>query len=475
MSASGAPRVVWVVDDSRLDAERARQVLSRDYQVATFYDGSAALEQLSAGGQPDVLVLDWVMPGITGVEVCRFLRAAGPAAQKIGIVLLTVHRDTEQIVEGLSAGANDYLAKPYEDEELRARVASLVRTRELLEGLELAQAENRRLLETAPDAFIVSDRRGALSFVNEQAVQVLQRSRAELLGSSIAELMPELRMAEVALLEGEALVPMPDLTIGSRRYSPTLRTLSDGNTMTSLRDVTERRLLEERRLDFYSVIAHDLRTPLHAMTLRLSAMIDGAKKHQRVPSTADLEKLGTRLHSLVEMINDFLDLASLEGASYRIERTEVALVPLIERVREEFAPLLEKNQQDFRCLTADDSAAVVVGDSRRLLQALSNLISNAIKFTPERGSITASVQGFERYVEVSICDDGAGIALAQQGKLFQRYERAEHSVGGTGLGLLIVREIVEAHGGVVGVESAPGQGSRFWFRIPRVRGIALLA
>lgn len=474
MIESHAPRVVWVVDDSRLDAERARQVLSRDYEVVTFYDGSAALEQLSAGGRPDVLVLDWVMPGITGVEVCRFLRASGPAAQKIGIVLLTVHRDTEQIVEGLSAGANDYLAKPYEDEELRARVASLVRTRELLEGLELAQMENRRLLETAPDAFIVSDRSGTLSFVNAQAVHVLHRSREELLGSSIAALIPELRTSEVTPLEGESLVPLPDLTIEGRRYSPTLRTLADGNTVTSLRDVTERRLLEERRLDFYSIIAHDLRTPLHAMTLRLSSMIDGAKKHNRLPGLADLEKLGARLHGLVEMISDFLDLASLEGASYRIEQAEVDLVPLIERVREDFTPLLEKSQQQFRCLSAQ-GAAIVVGDKRRLLQALSNLIGNAIKFTPERGCITASVECSERAVEVSIRDDGTGIAAAHQAKLFQRYERAEHSVGGTGLGLLIVREIVEAHGGVVGVESAPGQGSRFWFRIPRVRGIALLA
>ena len=476
MIASQAPRVVWVVDDSRLDAERARQVLGREYQVAIFNDGSAALEQLSAGGQPDVLVLDWVMPGITGVEVCRFLRASGAASQKIGIVLLTVHRDTEQIVEGLSAGANDYLAKPYEDEELRARVASLVRTRELLEGLELAQAENRRLLETAPDAFIVSDRRGQLTFVNAKAVEVFLRSREELLGCSIADLMPELRTGEVTLLEGESLVPLPDLTIGERRFSPTLRRLADGNTVTSLRDVTERRVLEERRLDFYSIIAHDLRTPLHAMTLRISAMIDGAKKHARVPAVADLEKLGGRLHSLVEMINDFLDLASLEGASYRIAREEVDLVRLIERVREEFTPLLEKGQLGFGCQIAEGcESAIVVGDGRRLLQALSNLISNAIKFTPERGSIAASVQGGDRYVEVSIRDDGVGIAAAQQAKLFQRYERAEHSVGGTGLGLLIVREIVEAHGGLVGVESAPGQGSRFWFRIPRVRGIALSA
>ena len=476
MTAAHGKRLVWVVDDSRLDAERARKVLSEHYQVATFYDGSAALEQLSAGGAPDVMVLDWVMPGVTGVEVCRFLRASGPAAQKIGILLLTVHRDTKQIVEGLSAGANDYLAKPYQDEELRARVEALVRTRELLDGLEQAQAENRRLLETAPDAFIVADREGHLSFVNEQAAQVFERPRADLLGSSITGLLPELRTHQVEVSAGESLVPLPDLTIGARRFSPTLRTQADGGTVISLRDVTERRLLEERRLDFYSIIAHDLRTPLHAMTLRLSTMIEGSKKHNRVPQVADLEKLDARLHTLVEMINDFLDLASLEGASYRIEREEVDLLALIEHVREELTPVLEKHRQVFACeQPVHEGAATVVGDKKRLLQVLSNLIGNAIKFTPAGGAISASIEGSERYVEVAITDNGSGIAPAQQTRLFQRYERAEHSVGGTGLGLMIVREIVEAHGGVVGVESAQGQGSRFWFRIPRVRGIALLA
>ena len=80
----------------------------------------------------------------------------------------------------------------------------------------------------------------------------------------------------------------------------------------------------------------------------------------------------------------------------------------------------------------------------------------------------------ELIVELSISDNGTGITPARQARLFQRYERAEHSVGGTGLGLMIVREIVEAHGGVVGVESTFGEGSRFWFRIPKVRGIALI-
>ncbi|HTU62478.1 MAG TPA: response regulator, partial [Polyangiales bacterium] len=167
----GARRSVWIVDDSRLDLERAARVLKRDYQIETFCDGSALLEHLATGNIPDVVVLDWVMPGISGVEVCRFLRDSA-TRQGLAILLLTAHRQTEQIVEGLDAGANDYLAKPYEDEELRARVGALVRSKALLERAEQAEAAHRSVLETAPDPLLVVDASGRLSFLNARARQM---------------------------------------------------------------------------------------------------------------------------------------------------------------------------------------------------------------------------------------------------------------------------------------------------------------
>src|SRR5687767_9286622 len=102
MGTSRARPVIWVVDDSHLDAERARRVLAQSCVVTVFEDGSAALEALGSAPEPDVIVLDWVMPGVTGLEVCRFLRSGTAEMQAIGVLLLTAHRHTEQIVEGLS-------------------------------------------------------------------------------------------------------------------------------------------------------------------------------------------------------------------------------------------------------------------------------------------------------------------------------------------------------------------------------------
>ena len=145
--------MVWIVDDSALELEMARKRLGTEYSTRVFSDGSALLEQLNTSPMPDVLVLDWVMPGVSGIEVCRFLRAS-EATQALSILLLTAQNHTEQILEGLAAGANDYLIKPYSPAELLARVASLIRTKRLRERADGAERSLRALLAHLPDALI---------------------------------------------------------------------------------------------------------------------------------------------------------------------------------------------------------------------------------------------------------------------------------------------------------------------------------
>jgi PAS domain S-box-containing protein len=240
------PRVIWIVDDSALDAERVRRIFAPDHTVRLFTDGSAVLEALTSDERPDVLILDWIMPGISGVEVCRFLRTGLTRTQDIAILLLTARRHTEQIVEGLNAGANDYVAKPYADEELVARVNALLRTIDLIERAERAEAENRRLLEHAPDPLLVVDADGKLCLVNEAAVRVFDMSSEHLVGMSLVELLPGLDVA-LAHVEGQPV----DVEIAGRLFSPSWRLVpeGDGRTAILLHDVSRRRRVDEQRLD----------------------------------------------------------------------------------------------------------------------------------------------------------------------------------------------------------------------------------
>jgi two-component system phosphate regulon sensor histidine kinase PhoR len=461
---------VWVVDDSPLDAERARKVLEASYAVTVFGDGSAMLEHLASHGAPDVVVLDWVMPGVSGIEVCQFLRSGSSARPQLAILLLTMQTQTDDIVEGLAAGANDYLVKPYADPELRARVDALVRWNGLLERAQKAEANVLQLLEHAPDPLISVDRDDRISYVNGEAQRVLGQTAAALAGKLLRDVLPTFpteRLGDVA----RTSLPLADIEIGEQIFSPTIRLLpgsGDTSVTIALRDVTSRRKKESRRLDFYSIIAHDLRSPLGAMLMRTNLLLRGQRGVLSTEMIADLRKMDANMRRLVALINDFLDFARIEDAAHKMARARVDLAALMAEVADEFNPLVENTHQRIE-LDAAPGSVVALGDKGRLQQVLTNLTANAIKFTPAGGLITLRARATGHWCEISVEDNGPGIAPDVLPTLFKRYSRAPIGNGvaeGTGLGLLIVREIVEAHGGTVGVESTPGRGSRFWFRLP---------
>ncbi len=462
---------VWVVDDSPLDVERARKVLEAPYDVKAFADGSAMLEHLASHPAPDVLVLDWVMPGVSGIEVCRFLRSGSSARPQLAILLLTTQTRTDDIVEGLAAGANDYLVKPYADPELRARVDALVRWNGLLERAQKAEASVLQLLEHAPDPLIsVVDRDHGISYVNAEAQRVLGQRAAALAGRPLRDVLPGL---SVHLLGDAARtsLPLADIEIGDQIFSPTVRLLpssNDASLTIALRDVTSRRKKEARRLDFYSIIAHDLRSPLGAMLMRTDLILRGHRGVLSAELIGDLRKMDGNMRRLVALINDFLDFARMEDAAHKMARARVDLAELMVEVVDEFKPVIESTRQTMQ-IDAKAGATVALGDKGRLRQVLTNLLTNAIKFAPQGGVIALRARTVGRWCELSVEDDGPGIPPETLPTLFKRYSRGPTGQGqaaGTGLGLLIVREIVEAHGGTVGVESTPGRGSRFWFRVP---------
>ncbi|HTA19621.1 MAG TPA: ATP-binding protein [Polyangia bacterium] len=461
---------VWVVDDSPLDTERARKVLQVPYEVEVFADGSAMLEHLASHRAPDVLVLDWVMPGVTGIEVCRFLRSGSAARPQLAILLLTTQTRTDDIVEGLAAGANDYLVKPYADPELRARVDALVRWNGLLERAQKAEASVLQLLEHAPDPLVSVDRDHRISYVNGEAQRVLGQGAAELAGKPLREVLPTFPAHQLGDAARTSL-PLPDVEIGEQIFSPTVRLLpssNDASLTIALRDVTSRRKKESRRLDFYSIIAHDLRSPLGAMLMRTDLMLRGHRGVLSAEMVGDLRKMDSNMRRLVALINDFLDFARMEDAAHQMARVRVDLAELMTEVVDELKPLIESTHQQIQ-IDAKLGATVALGDKSRLQQVLTNLVTNAIKFAPAGGLIALRARLQAHWCEISVEDNGPGILPEVLPTLFKRYSRGPAGHGqsaGTGLGLLIVREIVEAHGGTVGVESAPDRGSRFWFRVP---------
>jgi signal transduction histidine kinase len=464
-------RSVWVVDDSNLDRARAARALAADYDVVALEDGSAALERVATGARPDVLVLDWVMPGISGIDVCRFMRTSARAsAQSVAILLLTGYQRTEQVVEGLSAGANDYLSKPYADEELRARVAALIRSKELLERAEDAEKVVRLVLDGSPDALLVLNAKGHICYVNAEAERVLSARTDALLGRRPSEVVSGLSwtVPEPCAPEGMSLA---DVVVGQRIYAPVLRTLpGEGpvNTTIALRDVTESRRKEAERLDFYAVVAHDLRSPLSAIHLRTEAMLRGVRGALSDEVASDLNKVRSNVRSLVELINDFLEIARLDSPAGIVTREPIDLVPVMEAALDDLQPLVEAAGHDVR-VSLPQEPAIVLGDAARLGQVLANLLSNAVKFTPKGGKLRASILAGPSHVEARVDDNGPGIDPELVPRLTERYVRGVAVNGsGTGLGLMIARRILEAHDTELCVDTEIDRGTSFWFRLPRL-------
>lgn len=465
-------RTIWIVDDSATDAERVKRLLlDSHYNVEVIYDGSIALERLASGAAPDLLLLDWVMPGISGIEVCKYIRALKTKIRTIPILLLTAQHGTQEITEAFSCGANDYVSKPFVEEELKARVKALLQNKHLLERAEQAEDDVRALLTNAPDPIFVIDAQGKIAFANKEGLDIFNLPASAVMGLEFHSLIHGISLQTIGAGVGEPILPIPDVKVNEKIFSPSIRVLPSDNASTTtvvLRDVTARRITEARRLDFYSMIAHDLRTPLTSVLLRLQLALRGKSGTLPPKHISDLQKSESTLRSLAGMINDFLELARFEGIGHKIDSSPVNMGELVRDTMDDYAPLLEKSKLSWTSHGLDNDV-MVSGDRRRISQVLSNLIGNAIKFTPEGGSISTSLIASKDYVEMSIKDTGPGISDSDLPTLFERFTRVSEAAGesiGTGLGLMIVREIVEAHGGVIGVETELGLGSRFWFRIP---------
>jgi signal transduction histidine kinase len=464
---SSSKPCVWVVDDSTLEARMVTSVLEDEYDVTVFEDGSSVIERIAAGGpRPELIVLDWRLPGISGIEVCGYLRDRQQQPMP-AILMLSAKTEPEDIAEGLSSGADDYLTKPFEATELTARVKNLLRARALRDRAERAERQVRGLLEQLPDPLITVSSSGAVLFVNAAAEAMLGRPTAELLGQSVASVLPDLAGIE---LDAGGERKLPDVRIGVRTWAPAVKHFATGEestTTVAFRDATAERDAAARRLDLYAIVAHDLRNPLSALVMRTDLLLANRRGPLGPEVRRDIEKMRARLADLSAMIVDLLDWAQLEGRDMGLARGPLELGALVAGEVEELRPLAEGRSQQLE--TAILEGVVVHGDPTRLRQVVSNLVSNALKFTPQSGAITVSVAACGTHAEVTIADTGPGIAADKLARVFERYVRAvdaDHEVAGSGLGLMIVRQLVEAHGGTVNVESTPGSGSAFTFKLP---------
>ena len=357
-------------------------------------------------------------------------------------------------------------------EESAARLAASARTDELLEVLHVLQ-----------DPVFVFDAFGSIRLANEAAcalagssTSIQRRDIREIfaegqLRDSISSALEDCVVAGLSF-ECEYDVPM-GVEAGTRTYE--VRTLAidegaQGPFVLAMHDLTREREISRMKSDFVSKASHEIRTPLSSIRAHLEMLVDGeAISDEQVEQFHSMMLEDTdRLANLVE---NMLNISKIEAGIVRpqLERSDLGRIADAVVTRLEHAASLKDISLSISAATVDLS---VEGDASMLQEVVENLVSNAIKYTPEGGrvSITIDTDALERSVLVSVSDTGLGIPAESREKVFEKffripsYERMAH---GTGLGLNLCRNIVESvHQGRIGVDSTVGEGSRFWFSVP---------
>lgn len=343
---------------------------------------------------------------------------------------------------------------------------------------ELSQEKARleAILTNMADGVLLIDHRKKIVLMNPAAermlgipmTEALQRDHLEVTHHfDLDELLDRvLKTGEVGMLEIKRARPQP--MVMEARLAPAGPEHERGALLV-MRDITRSRQLEQMRTEFVANVTHELRTPLTAIRGFAETLLEGALEE---PETAQhfvgiIKRESEHLGLLIE---DLLDLSRIESGKMKVKREMIHLPQVVGDAVSRLATKAEAGSIQL-VLDLPEGLPPVPGDAERLIQVLTNLVDNALKYTPAGGSVTIAAHESGPVVRVSVTDTGVGIPKADLPRIFERFYRVDkartRTTGGTGLGLAIVKHIVEAHGGTIQVESDLGKGASFIFSLPK--------
>jgi two-component system phosphate regulon sensor histidine kinase PhoR len=347
-------------------------------------------------------------------------------------------------------------------EQIRAQVSSLAEERGRLAAV----------LDHMADGVLITDGSGQVQLVNAAAARLLDTSEEQALGRSFAQVAPYHPLIELwkeCREQSEEQVGTVEVSLQDLFLQAIVTPFEEADTegyLVILQDLTRIRRLETVRRDFISNISHELRTPLAGLKALVDTLRGGAIK-DRPTAKRFLKRMDAEVDTLTQMVEELLELSRIESglAPLRLASTPIAevVIPPVERLR----PQAERAGLEFTVRPLAEEPQVLA-DAERARQVLTNLVHNAIKFTPPGGRVTIAARPSADEVVISVRDTGVGIPVEDLPRIFERFYKADQarSGGGTGLGLAIAKHVVQGHGGRIWAESVEGEGSTFYFTLP---------
>jgi signal transduction histidine kinase len=496
--------ILWADDNADMRDYVAR-LLSEHYVVEPVADGLAALEKArqmrESGNPPDLVLSDVMMPRLDGFGLLRAMRS-DPALRSIPIILLSARAGEEARIEGIGAGADDYLIKPFSARELRARVDAQIKMASIRDeaGRAVRESENRFraftsatsdvVYQMSPDwaemrhlqgrEFITDTLEPSVSWLAKYIHPDDQQRVTDAIRQAIST---------KGTFELEHRVIRVDGTLGWT-YSKAIPILDERGEILewfgTASDVTARKVAEERlqqlaadlaeadrRKDgFLAILAHELRGPLAPLANMLQIMKSADGDRELMWKAR--ETMERQLWQMVRIVDDLLDVSRITRNKLELRKERVELASIIYQAVEACRSLAEGARHEVT-VTLPDEPIHLVADPARLVQVFSNLLNNACKYTEPGGHISLTAQRREKDVIVKVRDTGLGISPDKRASIFDMFTQVNQSLdraqGGLGIGLTLVKQLVEMHGGSVEATSdGLGLGSEFIVRLPALFG-----
>ena len=372
-----------------------------------------------------------------------------------------------------------------------SQLGAALENAELYQEVARSKAYIENLVENAADLIISTDLEDRILTWNRGAETLFGYRKDEVIGKHLSILLPLERFHELEEMRAKVEISgaLRDIEVRSKRKDGAMIYLSlsvspirdvEGKIAGFLRiakDITEKKRYEQRlkeldkmKSDFVSNVSHELRTPLTSIKGSVDNMLDGLTGSLNEKQVRYLTRIKSNTDRLSRLINDLLDLSRIEAGRVEVRPTSLTLTALAEEVAEQVKALAAEKRIQIE-VPSSDPRITAWADRDKVTQILTNLIGNAIKFTPQNGKINVALESDgDEHVQISIADTGPGILPEERNKIFSKFYQVanleKQKPRGSGLGLAISKALVEMHGGKIWVESELGKGSTFYFTLP---------
>jgi len=474
---------VLIVDDNGDMRAYLKRLLEPYFTITTAVNGAEALKIIKTSKQ-DLVLSDVMMPVMDGKSMLKILRDY-PETNTLPVIFLSARAGEEARIDGLEAGADDYLVKPFSAAELLTKVRAQIKIIKVRgqANKELEQANDILNLameaagmgiwrtEWGTDELLVSDRARHI-----HAIPLgIRLSFDETLAVVVPEHRDRFQQAILTAVnnkggfsENYQIQPFD----GSKRKwlnSTGKVELDEAGEVKSvigtILDITEMKEDEIRKNDFIGMVSHELKTPLTSLSGYAQLLYMHARKNEDAFAKEKLDKMANQFKKMNTLINGFLNVSRLESGKIQLNKANFEINALVSEMIEE----TELHMINHRISFIKGIDVEIIADRDKIGSVLSNLLGNAIKYSPDSAPIEVSTKSEGNVVAISIKDQGFGIKKADQARLFDRYYRANNdsNISGFGIGLYLSAEIIERHGGNIWVESEFGKGSEFIFSLPK--------